>query len=254
MVVAGCGAKENPFEVGDRVTTPTALPATINSTPLPTVPIAVAGATAEAAGQAHLASLFEESHGAVKFGERAGDKAHQFQNALTGYILVYGYEWTVELVPIDSDSYQDAFAKAEIEVLLDFDKESAADWYGTHIESGALADIGSISDSDGNSRIVVHGGLEERAPEVVQFLRKAVPTDELTATLSAPISSGRLGIKPTVAALKFLKEHEDIWIQWVEPAVVEKVRTAIAANKTSLVNRKCIPDGGAGGGSPNCGT
>lgn len=255
IVVAACsGPKENPFEVSDRVTTPTAAATTISSTPLPTVSIAIAGAMAEAAGKAHLASLFAESQGAVKFGERSNDKAIQFQNALAGYMLVYGYDWTVELVPINTDSYQNAFNDGEIDVLLDLDKEAAAKWYDTHMESGSLADVGSMYDLDANSRIIVHGGLKERAPEVVEFLGKAKPTDELTATLSASISSGRMGIKPTVAALKFLKEHEDLWTQWVEPAVADKIKAAIEAGKASLVNRKCIPDGGAGGGSPNCGT
>ena len=133
-------------------------------------------------------------------------------------------------------------------------RDAAGGWYTTHIDGKAITDLGSVRDGDGNSRIVVHSGLSERAPEVTDFLMKARPTDELIDELSAVIRGGRIGIKPTVQAIKFLKNHENIWGAWVSAEGADKVKAAIESGKTSLVNRKCIPDGGSGGGSPNCGT
>jgi hypothetical protein len=269
IVVSACNSQNDPFDVGERAAarsiTPTVMPTTAPSrtaptpvpgtpTPLSTLePVAAVG-TVQAREVEHLASLFEPSVGAVKFAEWE-DKPLKFANALLGYILVYGYDFTVELVPIEGDSYQDAFQSGELDILLAFDKNADGDWYTTHIEGKGIADLGSLRDGNGDQRLVVHSGLSEREPEVTEFLAKAKPTDELIDKLSATIrEGGRIAIKPTVPAIKFLKEQEALWTQWVPASVADKVRAAIAAGKTSLVNRKCIPDGGSGGGSNNCGT
>ena len=269
VFASGCPAQQSPIPVGERATptpaptaanvqgnapaaaAPTAVPGT--STPVPTLEPTAAVATAEARQEEHLASLFEPSVGALKFAEW-DDKPLQFSNALLGYILVYGYDFSVELVEIEGEAYQDAFQKGELDAVLMLDMPAAGDWYSTHLDAAAISDLGSIRDGDGDLRLVVHSGLAERAPEVAEFLEKARPTDALIDQLSASISAGRIGIKPTTQAIKFLKEHEDIWLQWIPASIAEKVRAAIEAGKTSLVNRKCIPGGGSGGGSPNCGT
>jgi ABC-type proline/glycine betaine transport system substrate-binding protein len=207
----------------------------------------------EARQAEHLASLFEPSVGAVKLAEW-DDKPLQFANALLGYILVYGYDFSVELVQMEDDAYQAAFQNGELDVMLTLDIDTAGDWYTTHIDGKGIVDLGSIRDGNGNIRLVVHSGLSERAPEVTAFLARAKPTDALIEKLSASIRGGRIGIKPTVPAIKFIKEQEGLWTQWVPVSVADKVKAAIAGGKTSLVNRKCIPDGGSGGGSNNCGT
>ena len=273
LFATACPAQDSPIPVGERAT-PTQAPAAAASTssggqsgggqssqaapaatftPLPTLAPQEAVATVEAREEVHLASLFEPSVGAVKFAEW-DDKPLQFSNALLGYILVYAYDFQVELVQLEGEAYQDAFQNGELDVLLMLDKDAAGGWYTTHIDGKAITDLGSVRDGDGNSRIVVHSGLSERAPEVTDFLMKARPTDELIDELSAVIRGGRIGIKPTVQAIKFLKNHENIWGAWVSAEGADKVKAAIESGKTSLVNRKCIPDGGSGGGSPNCGT
>ena len=273
LFATACPAQDSPIPVGERAT-PTKAPAAASTsgggqssggqssqssgpvatfTPLPTLAPQEAVATVEAREVEHLASLFEPTEGAVKFAEWE-DKPLQFSNALLGYILVYAYDFQVELVQLEGEAYQEAFQNGELDAVLMLDKDEAGGWYTTHIDGQAITDLGSVRDGDSDVRIVVHSGLSERAPEVVDFLTKARPTDELIDELSAVIRGGRIGIKPTTQAIKFLKNHENIWSSWVHADGVEKVRAAIAAGKTSLVNRKCIPDGGSGGGSPNCGT
>ena len=273
LFATACPAQDSPIAVGERAT---AVPPTIDasaaaaaasggqsvqatptpvgtSTPVPTLEPKAAVATVEAREVEHLASLFEPTEGAVKFAEW-DDKPLQFSNALLGYILVYAYDFQVELVQLEGEAYQEAFQKGELDAVLMLDKDAAGGWYTTHIDGKAITDLGSVRDGDGNIRIVVHSGLSDRAPEVADFLTKARPTDELIDELSSVIRGGRIGIKPTTQAIKFLKNHEGIWSQWLPAEGVEKVKAAIASGKTSLVNRKCIPDGGSGGGSPNCGT
>ena len=268
LFATACPAQDSPIPVGERAT-PTKAPAAASTssggqssqaaapvatfTPLPTLAPQEAVATVEAREEVHLASLFEPSVGAVKFAEW-DDKPLQFSNALLGYILVYAYDFQVELVQLEGEAYQDAFQNGELDAVLMLDKDTAGGWYTTHIDGKAITDLGSVRDGDDNLRIVVHSGLGERAPEVVDFLMKAKPTDALIDELSASIRGGRIGIKPTAMAIKFLKNHENIWGSWVSTEGADKVKAAIEAGKTSLVNRKCIPDGGSGGGSPNCGT
>ena len=120
------------------------------------------------------------------------------------------------------------------------------------IAAGALIDLGSLS-GDENLRLVVHGGLDDRAPELVEFLTAAKTAAAEIETRSAPITSGRIGVTPIVAAIKYLKEQEAEWTAWVPASIAEKVQAAISGGKTSLTNRKCIPSGGSGNsGSPNC--
>ncbi len=271
LFATACPAQDSPIPIGERaIKVPTAPPAAAASTssdgqsasapavvatptPLATLAPQAAVATVEAREEKHLASLFKPSVGALKFAEW-DDKPIQFSNALLGYILVYGYDFQIELVQIEDDSYQEAFQKGELDAVLMLDKDSAQEWYTTHIDGKAITDLGSVHDGDGSLRIVVHSGLSERAPEVADFLMKARPTSALIDELSAVIRGGRIGIKPTTQAIKYLKNHEDIWSGWVPAEAVDKVKAAIESGKTSLVNRKCIPDGGSGGGSPNCGT
>lgn len=222
-------------------------------TPVATLEPTAVVATVEARQVEHLKSLFEPSLGAIKLAEW-DHKPVQFENALLGYIIVYGYDFTVELVPTEGDAYQDAFQKGELDIVLELDKDAAGDWYKTHIDGQGIIDLGSVRDGDGNLRLIGHSGLSEKAPDVAEFLAKVKPTDALIEKLSSTIKGGRIGIKPMVPAIKFLKEQEAIWTTWVPAPVAEKVKAAIAAKKASLVNRKCIPDGGSGGGSPNCGT
>ena len=51
-------------------------------------------------------------------------------------------------------------------------------------------------------------------------------------------------MRPNVAGVKYFKENSAVWTQWIAPEVAEGVQTAIDDNKTGLINRKCIPDGG----------
>ena len=268
LFATACPAQDSPIPVGERATAvPTKAPASSGGgqsgeaaqavaatfTPLATLAPQEAVATVEARQEEHLASLFEPSVGALKFAEW-DDKPLQFSNALLGYILVYAFDFQVELVQLEGEAYQEAFQKGELDAVLMLDKDEAGGWYTTHIDGKAITDLGSVRDGDGNVRIVVHSGLGERAPEVLDFLAKAKPTDALIDELSSVIRGGRIGIKPTAMAIKYLKNHENVWSSWLPAEGVEKVKAAIESGKTSLVNRKCIPDGGSGAGSPNCGT
>ena len=176
LIATACPAQDSPIPVGERATAvpPTidpaaaassgeqsgeATPAVVGTfTPLPTLEPKAAVATVEARQEEHLASLFAPSVGALKFAEW-DDKPIQFSNALLGYILVYGFDFQVELVQLEGEAYQEAFQKGELDAVLMLDKDAAGGWYTTHIDGKAITDLGSVRDGDGNLRIVVHSGL-----------------------------------------------------------------------------------------------
>ena len=120
------------------------------------------------------------------------------------------------------------------------------DWYKEHLESGMIAEAGAVKKADSDNRIGVYGAIKQNAPEVMEFLGKMAPGDEIIAEQASMLTGGRTGIENNVAALRYLKTHEDIWISWVPPVVADKVKAAIKAGKASLLNRKCIPGGGSG--------
>lgn len=87
-------------------------------------------------------------------------------------------------------------------------------------EPGPLESIGA-QDID----IISNDRLPERAPEVVDFLKNyqtssAIANDALGYMQDEEASTEE-------AALKFLKENEDLWTQWVPEDVAEKVKEAI---------------------------
>ena len=78
-------------------------------------------------------------------------------------------------------------------------------------------------------RIVVHSSLLERAPQVMEFLRKwDLDTDTQVAVEERYSETG--DYDETVGW--FLKNHEDVWIRWVTPEVFEKIRAIITPQLT----------------------
>ena len=251
-----CAPESSPFEVGDRAaakkSAATAVPAATGPTPtpLPTIPAEAAEARSEAAEAAQQASLFEDTIGTIRIADWENQVVN-LENALAGYIMVYGYDYAVELVDTTDEGYKTALPKGELDVVM----EMAPGWYAEHADAGLIVDVGTVKEATPDVRIGVYGSVQKNAPELVEFLGKMSPGDEIVAELASRITGGRTGIQPTVAALMYLKQHEDRWTQWVPASVAEKVKAAIKGGKTSLINRKCIPSGGSGAvGSWNCGT
>ncbi|MBM3934206.1 MAG: hypothetical protein FJ319_07880 [SAR202 cluster bacterium] len=241
FALVGCAPDADPFAVGDRARTPTPVGTfNPNATPVPTTDRSGSASTIIGKGM-------------IKFADD-GTNNVQFGSTLVGYIMVWGYGYSAELVNVREAGYQKALEDGLVDVAVDVDKTADADWYNAQIAAGKIIDAGSLYGADSNKRIIVVSTFRDRAAELVDFLAKAVPGQEAVDKLTAQMTGGRTGIRANVAALIYLKDSASNWPSWVTPAVKEGVDAAVAAGKSSLLNRACIPDGGAGGGSPNCGT
>ena len=197
----------------------------------------------------YLDALYEPTEGLVRMGIW-DDKRIQLDNHLVGYVIVYGYDYAVEMVETTAEEYPGLLETGELDIVLQTSPE-LGDWVAERSEDGVVIDVGTTVEGKDGARIVVHGRLEERAPEIVDFLGSITPNDEVFDSAAARITGGRLGINPNVAALIILKKQEDLWTQWIPAEVVERVKAAIESGKNDLQNRKCVPTGG-GGTTPNC--
>lgn len=73
--------------------------------------------------------------------------------------------------------------------------------------------------------ILVHKSLPERAPDVVTFLKKYQTTAEVCNRFLAHMEESQASTQET--ALWFLSQYEDLWTQWVETAVADRVKAAL---------------------------
>lgn len=255
LLVACSPAKDDLFDIGDLAAaraatpTPTPRPDLPTPTPFPTVPPAEMARIAQERSDSYLDNLYLPTEGTVRMGIW-DDNRIQLDNHIAGYIIVYGYDYTVEMVEATSGEYQDFLETGELDIVMQTSPD-LMEWLDGHSEEGTVLNVGNFVEATPDARIAVHGRLGERAPQIVDFLQSMTANDEILDPIAERVTTGRFGVNPTVATLIFLKNNEDIWTQWVPAEVALKVQAAIKGGKTDLQNRKCIPTGG-GGNTPNC--
>lgn len=73
--------------------------------------------------------------------------------------------------------------------------------------------------------VAVHKDVPEKAPDVVEFLKHYETSSALTNEALAYMQKNDVG--PEEAAKWFMKEHEDLWTEWVPEEVAAKVKEAL---------------------------
>ena len=173
------------------------------------------------------------------------NKAIQLENNLIGYVMVWGFGYTVELLDVEQSNLQSAIENGEVDLLLEVDTTDTDQgaWFKGAVDSGAVVDAGTLFEEKTHVRIAIHPSMQEKAPDLVKFLGTITPGDQNIADIAKNVTFGRIGLRPNAAAIKYLKDHEDVWTTWASPEVVGGVKAAVEARKTSLRNRTCIPRG-----------
>ena len=224
VAVAACAPEDEPF------------PFDYHGTPTPT-PIPVANATPE--------KIITHKYDVISKGETIkiaewDDNTLKMLNFLAGYVIIFGFDHAVELVDLEDRHYGDALLAGDVHLVLWMED----DWYDSTGADAGILNIGTLYEGESNLLIGASPALEEASEEIVDFLGSFVPGDETVESLASRITGGRIGIRPNVAGVKYFKENSAVWAQWIAPEIAEGVQTAIDDNKTGLINRKCIPDGG----------
>jgi len=262
LVMLACNSQNDPFDVGDLrdnrdasptpLVSPTPLSAAAAAQPTPSG-IPEPTPTVHTVGEA-TAQAFREEQEAKEQGvptatpvplDRQSDthiklanwseKNINLANFIVGYILSHGFEYDIELVELEDGDYQSGFPDGEFDLVLTMDRA----WHGQEGTFERIVDAGTLYEAIPDLRIGVHANIKERAPELILILGKFKPGDETLAKLEGSmILSGRIGMLPNVAALKYLKENEATWSQWVPADVLQKVKDAIAAGKSKFERRE----------------
>jgi len=73
--------------------------------------------------------------------------------------------------------------------------------------------------------ILVHSSLPEKAPDVVEFLKKYETTQAMANKVLAHMYDEKASSEE--GALWFLKSYEDVWTQWVPEETAAKVKAAL---------------------------
>ena len=195
------------------------------------LPTAAASDTQRTANQ-----LLAENEGSLAIAEW-DDNDVRFVNALAGYILVWGYNYRVEIVSGSPTDYQAALPSADVHVALQADPE----WVEN--AGAAVIDLGPLAPGGAGPKIVATADLKATAPEVVDFLKNIDLSEETIGKYSARMTGGRIGVNAVTAALIYLDEREEEWTSWVSDEVATNVKTAVDGGKTNLINRLCFPTG-----------
>lgn len=224
MAGAACAPEDEPF------------PFDYHGTPTPS-PVPVADATPERI-ITHKYDIISKGE-TIKIAEW-DDNTLKMLNFLAGYVIVFGFDHEVEVVDLGERHYGEALLAGDVHLVLWMEN----DWHKTTGGDAGIVDLGTLYEAESNLRIGASPALEEASQEIVQFLRGFVPGDEPVESIASRITGGRIGIRPNVAGVKYFKENREIWAAWIDAQTAEGVQTAIDGNKTGLINRKCIPDGG----------
>lgn len=240
FAIACTSSRDTPLITEQDLGTPTPTP-TVSPTPLPNV---TAQVNTTAPTPEPLTPLDVIGKDVIKIANWQ-DKAIQLENNLIGYFMVWGYGYTVELIDVGQQNVQSAIEKGEVDLVLEVDTKDTDQevWFKGIVESGAVVDAGTLFEEKPGVRIAVHSSMRERAPDLVEFLGNLTPGDQNITDIAKNVTFGRIGLRPNAAAIKYLKDHEDVWTAWASPDVVVDVKTAVEAGKTSLRNRTCIPRG-----------
>lgn len=135
-------------------------------------------------------------------------------------------------------NYMTPGSEAAINTSLVDAYEKGEPWVGYNYEPNwimGIYDMTPLQEEDPNGivsqiasqdiNIVANIHLEDRAPEVVEFLEKYQTSSEITSDALSYIHEEEA--TPYDAAIKFLQENEDLWTEWVPKDISEKVKEAI---------------------------
>ena len=143
--------QEDPLAFGARATvraaTPTPTPRPDQPTPTP-VPAEEMERVARERSEAYLEALYEPTEGTVRMGIW-DDKRVQLDSHLAGYVIVYGYDYAVEMVETSAEEYPGLLETGELDIVLQTSPD-LSDWLAERSKDGAV--VGRRDDGRDDAR------------------------------------------------------------------------------------------------------
>ncbi len=227
LVAAACAGTEDPLKVGAlRAPTPTPTVTAAPDNPVSTevsneatpepVETAVRLSAAGAAGPS--------SDELIKFANW-DDNRIKLTNWLAGYMIAHGVDRAVRMVETPELDYLLPLLANDVDIVLG----AAEVWAQEQADAGRLLIVGSLDFGTSNTVIAVHPSMEQRAPEVIEFLKTYRPDAALIKEQAAKIRGGRIAITENVVGLGIFKNMEEVWTQWLPAEQADAVRIEVAA-------------------------
>ncbi|MBM3934508.1 MAG: hypothetical protein FJ319_09435 [SAR202 cluster bacterium] len=223
--------------------------------PTPTPRSEASGATGAAATPEPTSAAADhfgfEYKGTVRFAEWENG-AVQLANQILGYVLVQGYLYKAETVPVTDGDFRTALESGAVDAVLVASRVEQKEWYDRVIAAGTATDVGSVYGPESDIRVLVRPELTRASPEIAPVFANFSPGEQKITDLSAQISGGRTGLKPNVVAQIYFKQNRDQWAAWLPAQVAADVDAAIEAGRNGFFRQCILVGGGAQGGYSFC--
>ena len=154
-----------------------------------------------------------------------GDNRVKLTGWLAGYIIAHGLDHPVRMVETPEFDYLTPLLINDVDIVLG----AAEVWAREQEDAGRVLVLGSIGLSSSHNVIAVHPSLEQRAPDVIEFLKAYRPDSTIIEEQAAKIKGGRIAITENVVGLTMFKNMEEMWTPWLSPEHADAVRTEAAA-------------------------
>ena len=148
-------------------------------------------------------------------------------NWIAAYLVAHGLDRPIRVIDLDDGEYRDPILNNDVDIVIAADPA----WAGEHAAAGSLLRLANPSPIDPALALAIHPSMERRAPDVVRLLETMTIDAELLAKQSAMIRGGRIGLKENAVGLIFLKNHADVWANWVGQDIAARVNQAIDDGK-----------------------
>ncbi len=232
-----CGAKEDPFAVGDREAT--------GGDTTPVLPEAEQPTTASEQATSTDAQTRERLEAddvegppqdeLIKFANWEENRV-KLTNYIAAFIVAHGLDRPVRIIEVKQEDYKQALLDNDVDIVL----EAASDWVGEQANGGKVVALQTLSSESPETRIALHASMRERAPDVVDFLSAYAPAGETMRAQAARMTGGRLGQRANTLTLTFLKRSEAMWAPWVEASVAHLVKSEVAKGTVTLCREWAI--------------
>lgn len=239
LVAFACATTDDPLKVGELKEPTPILTAALDS-PTPTV---VSDSPTSAAASGNLTAEPEETAVRLSAASAAGppkddlikfadwdDNRVKLTNWLAGYMIAHGVDRAVRMIETPQHDYLQPLLVNDVDIVL----AASEVWAREQADTGHVLVLGSMRFGDANTVIAAHPSLEERAPEVIEFLRGYNPGPSVIEEQAAKIKGGRIAISEAVVGLGMFKNMEEMWTPWLSPDQVEAVRIEVAAGTIGL--------------------
>ncbi len=226
-----CGAKEDPFAIGERGTSasqPTAQPTNVvnqaQSEGATTVPVS---GDEETDGSEEVSGPQPPPKDELIKFANWDDSPVKLVNWMAGYIVAHGLDRPVRIIDVEDGAYQDPLVQNDVDIVF------AADvaWADEQADAGNVILLGNASPTDSALVIIVHPSMLQRAPDVIELLENFVIDGEVLSTQSARIRGGRVGLKENAVSLDLMKKSPEVWTPWVDAGIAARVTQAIEDGK-----------------------